>query len=165
MTKILMLDFDGVLHPDSIAIRDRETNYPVAMSPVPTEQLMMYAPILAEILSPFDVQIIICSHWAALYGEAYCRSVLPAEIAEKVIGTTYSGKLPPKKWATFSRFEQITVCAYDRKIPFDQQLICVDDDDRGWDPAFRDNLVLTHSHHALGNPAAQALLFEKLSRK
>jgi len=55
---ILFLDFDGVLHPDEV--------YLVHGRPVLRDDgsLFMWAPLLAEALTPFpDVQIVLSTSW------------------------------------------------------------------------------------------------------
>jgi len=68
----LFLDFDGVLHP-SFAPPDFQLNL---------------APLLAQCLEGYDVQVVISSSWRFNLSLSQIRHMLPAPLAERVIGAT-----------------------------------------------------------------------------
>lgn len=79
-TKVLFLDFDGVLHPDgseAIDERGRLIDNPV---------LFCWLPILADILDPYPaVRIIVSSDWRRLFDDAALIRLLGP------LGTRFAG--------------------------------------------------------------------------
>jgi hypothetical protein len=78
-TPVLMLDFDGVLHP---TLAD------------PNAQFRL-APMLADAIRPYQCQIVISSSWRFHVSSQELLTRLPETIAARVIGTTgeaYVGK-------------------------------------------------------------------------
>lgn len=106
MTRLLFLDFDGVLHPDAVFLSSRGVELRAGA-------LFMWAPLLVEALAPHqDVQIVLSTSWARNLGFHRARSVLPAELQSRVIGATWHSAMG-KGWPDFipwdaqTRYEQI----------------------------------------------------------
>lgn len=81
---ILFLDFDGVLHPGEVYLRNG--------TPALDEQgeLFMWAPILEEILADFPaVRVVLSTTWVVHLGFERARKRLPATLQRRVIGATW----------------------------------------------------------------------------
>lgn len=72
MTKLLFLDFDGVLHPTHFVMQDAFSN----------------AGALDTMLTGHDVGIVISSSWRFTYSIEELRRKLPDGIAKRVVGVT-----------------------------------------------------------------------------
>jgi hypothetical protein len=71
---ILFLDFDGVLHPDPCARRER---------------LFEHAPRLAQALEPFpEVCIVLSTAWRNMHPLGHLMGCLPEPLSRRVIGST-----------------------------------------------------------------------------
>lgn len=93
---ILYLDFDGVLHPGNVVIRQRGYNEPALPELVwpqdPDLTLLCWAPILVEILAPHPgVRLVLSTSWAHRFGEMMAMEYLPAALRERVVGSTAKG--------------------------------------------------------------------------
>ncbi len=158
--RLLFLDYDGVLHPDAVYLTSRGVELRAA------GELFMWAPLLVEALAPHqDVQIVLSTSWARNLGFHRARSVLPAELQPRVIGSTWHSAMG-KGWPDFipwdaqTRYEQIQ--AYRSRLSAPASWIAIDDDDRGWADADRDRLILTDPNQGLSAPETLGQLAQKL---
>lgn len=159
MTRLLFLDFDGVLHPDAVFLSSRGVELRAGA-------LFMWAPLLVEALAPHqDVQIVLSTSWARNLGFHRARSVLPAELQSRVIGATWHsamGKGWPDfiPWDTQTRWEQVE--AYLSRLAEPVRWLAIDDDGQWWPSAQRERLILTDPNHGLSDPVVAAELAHKL---
>lgn len=166
---ILVLDYDGVLHPDSVYIERRR---PVLRGP---GELFMWADSLVEALQPWlNVQIVLSTSWVRFRGFERARDVLPVELRQRVIGATYhSGmarrapedggfKMVETWWDRSTRYQQI-LGYVTRAGLSDRDWLAIDDNNEQWNERHTDNLILTTSISGISEPAAleklQARLF------
>ena len=163
--KILFLDFDGVLHRDSVYLEHRR---PVLRG---DGTLFEWAPLLIRELECYpDVKIVLSTSWSRIRGYSRARDALPYPLREKVIGSTWhSGmgkseiggfRLVNSWWDTATRYQQIA--AYVARARTSLNWLAIDDNDKGWAEVHRDRLVLTDSNRGLSDPRVLALLGEKL---
>jgi hypothetical protein len=158
---ILFLDFDGVLHPDAVYLRQSGHIELRAEG-----ALFMWADRLTTALEPYpDARIVLSTSWARHLGFSRARKALPADLAARVVGATWHsamGKGWPDyiAWDKQTRFEQIA--AYMSRLPAPVPWLAIDDDDRGWPDAQRSNLVFTDGPAGLSAEDAQADLSRKL---
>ncbi len=159
MTRLLFLDFDGVLHPDAVFLSSRGVELRAGA-------LFMWAPLLVEALAPHqDVQVVLSTSWARNLGFHRARSVLPADLQSRVIGAAWHSAMG-KGWPDFipwdaqTRYEQIQ--AYLSRLNAPASWIAIDDDDRGWADADRGRLILTDPDSGLSSPETLAQLAQKL---
>jgi len=160
---ILFLDFDGVLHPDAVYLRQSGHIELRAEG-----ALFMWADRLTTALEPYpDARIVLSTSWARHLGFSRARKALPADLAARVVGATWHsamGKGWPDyiPWDNQTRFEQIA--AYLSRLPAPVPWLAIDDDDRGWPNTQRSNLVHTDGMLGLSAADAQAELISWLQR-
>ena len=153
MTKILFLDYDGVLHPfnetgESLQLQREE---PVA--------LFSFAPTLEALLDDVDpagqIAIVLSTTWAQRTHWTSARNYLPESLKNRVTGGTHP--------APVARGIQIELHAIDYGIP-DTDWIAIDDDDYGFPTQHVGRLVKCNPHIGISCPKTQQELREKLER-
>ena len=164
--KILFLDYDGVLHADSVFLEHRR---PVLRG---GGRLFEWAPHLISALERHpDVHIVLSTSWVRTRGFSRARDALPQPLQEKVIGATWHSKMGRGKiggfrpvstwWDDATRYQQIT--AFIARAKTRLNWLALDDDDTGWAEECRDRLVLTDSDRGLSDPNVLEQLDEKLA--
>lgn len=144
---ILFLDFDGVLHPDSVY---QEDGQPVLRG---EGSLFMWAPILTELLAPIpNVDIVLSTSWVQVMGYEYARQQLPAGLQERV-----SGRIRPRPWDTSRYFE---IAAYVRWQQLSRWVAL--DDCYEWSEEDADRLVRCDPTLGISCPETQRLLIQRL---
>lgn len=158
---IVFLDFDGVLHPDSVYLR-RGGQIELRAEGA----LFMWADRLAAALQPHpDVRIVLSTSWVRNIGFHRTRKALPANLDARVVGATWHSGMG-KGWPDFipwdnqTRYEQIA--AYLSRLSAPVPWLAIDDDDRGWPDTQRGHLVYTDEMTGLSAEGAQADLSRKL---
>jgi len=162
---ILFLDFDGVLHPDAaFLINGRPTLKAEG-------QLFMWAPLLIKVLDDFpDVRIVLSTSWARELSYTRACLWLPVELRQRVIGATWHSGMSFKRdgfhslstwYDEASRYQQIKRYAGRAGLT---DWVAVDDQPEGWNEVDRDKLVHTNGDAGLSDPAALALLAERLAK-
>ena len=140
---ILMLDFDGVLHPD----------------PCPGGDLLFCRlPVLEEVLREFPaVEIVITSTWRQTRSLSELKEFFSPDIAQRIIGATPNwqdhAELAEQIGPSYIRSVEIEAWLRIRGQPWLQWLAL--DDKRHWFRPFCENLVL--SDPATGLTASTAL--------
>jgi len=124
---VLMLDFDGVLHPLD-ALDERAW---LGAAPGTTLPRFAHVPALAEALEPHaEVRIVISSSWQIAHPlDELKRRIAP--LAARVIATT--GDRGPTRYASIRSWLDASRYA--------GEWIALDDDERGWPRAERHRLV------------------------
>ena len=151
---ILFLDFDGVLHPESVY---RVDGRPTLRGP---GTLFEHAQALVDILAPHpDVEIVLSTSWVSVLGFDRTRSWLHPELDRRVVGATYHNHAKTW-WHEATRYQQIT-----RYVRLKQpgHWVAVDDDAEGWPDVMNGYLVRTHPTRGLGDEDAQVLLRQRLA--
>lgn len=160
---ILFLDFDGVLHPDAVYLRNSGQIELRAEG-----ALFMWADRLTAALQHYPgVKVVLSTSWARHLGFHRARKALPADLAARVIGATWHsamGKGWPDRiaWDCQTRYEQIA--AYLSRLSAPVQWLAIDDDDTGWPDTQRGHLVLTNGITGLSADDALAELISRLQR-
>ena len=162
---ILFLDYDGVLHPHDVYL---ERGKPVLHQP---GELFMWAPILADIVSPYpDLSIVLSTSWVRRLRFDRAKSYLPELLRVRVIGAAWHssmGRHPEaahriESWfVKASRFEQI---AHYVACSSSTDWLAIDDDDYGWRESERHRLIRTDQNKGLSEVAVQQDLRSKLKR-
>lgn len=141
-TRILFLDFDGVLHPLHEA--DEEAGGPC--------QYFVWLPLLAQLLAPHtDVGIVVHSTWRYIYTDDELRRYLEP-LGERVLGTTPRGPrhesirwfLNANRWA--------------------RNHLIVDDAPEEFATPLPPELVVCDSRKGISDPAVQRALMGWLGR-
>lgn len=87
MKPILFLDIDGVLHPDNaaeIVVEGGEWH-------VTGEGLFRWAPLVMDLIAPFDTQIVIHSSWRNHYRLHELKAFFPEAFRHRIMDVTGRG--------------------------------------------------------------------------
>lgn len=158
---ILMLDFDGVLHPCEVF---RSPHGMTIENGPPGATLFMWAGILEEVLRSFpDVRIVLSTSWVNAFGYEKAKASLPPSLQKKVIGATYDhlldgGIYPP--WTSRHRFEQIARYAKRNALT---KWLAIDDHLHGLPSSVSHRVVATNGDLGLSEVHRVTELIEKLS--
>ena len=161
---ILFLDFDGVLHPDAAYL----------VNGCPTlrgdGQLMMWAPLLVDVLADYpETKIVLSTSWARELSYGRARRWLPPALRRHVIGATWHSRMSLRHegfrnvatwWDGATRYEQIKRYASRAGL---SDWLAIDDQPEGWAAEDLEKLVPTDGQRGLSDPRALALLAERLS--
>ncbi len=148
-SKVLFLDFDGVLHPDAVFMTKKGPTLRAEGS------LFMWAELLIEALEEFPhVPIVLSTSWVRHMGFSRARSYLPTPLKTRVIGATWhssmgKGWLDQNWWDRASRYEQI--CRYVDRAHL-QAWVSVDDDSERWPQEALGHLVCCDGQLGLSQP-------------
>lgn len=156
---ILFLDFDGVLHPDSV--------YMTSTGPMlrGDGRLFMWVDILETELAPHpEVRVVLSTSWVRHLDFSRAKKRLPKGLRERVVGSTWHSSMA-KTWADqnwwdhSTRYAQIMRYVSRSKVT---SWLALDDDFEGWSDCNRSQLVLTDGATGLSNEAVCAQLRAKL---
>ncbi|MBM5573648.1 HAD domain-containing protein [Deefgea sp. CFH1-16] len=163
---ILFLDFDGVLHPDSVFLDT--SRCPVLKG---SGALFMWADLLSQSLQKYpDVRIVLSTSWGRWLEYIPVRGCLPPLLRERVIGSTwhhvrcvsnYNRGLPYSYWSTASRYQQIKRWVDFYRI---QNWLAIDDHGEHWGEADLDKLIQTSSDTGLSAQHVLLQLQDRLKR-
>lgn len=151
---ILFLDFDGVLHPESVY---RINGQPTLVGP---GALFQHAGVLVEILAPHpEVKIVLSTSWVSILGFDRTRAYLPPALDNRVVGATYHTQAKDW-WHQATRYDQIARYV---RLKRPGNWVAIDDDAIGWPDALLHQVVQTDPKMGLGDPATQQALTAALN--
>lgn len=155
---VLYLDFDGVLHPESVYVYRRLG--PVLVS-APGHTLFEHCALLEDVLAPYpDVHIVLSTSWVRHYKSvSYAARRLTPGLRAKVIGATYHKEMDAVAFADAPRGMQIWSDVLRRK-PADW--LALDDDYLHWPTWCCDKLVRTDEVLGISEPTVLLTLKAKL---
>ncbi len=159
--RVLYVDFDGVLHPESVYLLHRRGPQ---LLDAPGHVLFEHCGLLEEVLLPYaDLRIVLSTSWVRCYRGSVRRVSrrLTAWLQARVLGATYHSAMDPVEFATAPRGMQIWSDVLRRK-PTDW--LALDDDYLHWPTWCRDRLVCTDPLLGISEPAVLADLKAKLFR-
>jgi hypothetical protein len=150
MNRILYLDFDGVMHDDSVFWSPKRGIY----LDTPNRVLFEWMPILEELLAPYtDVSIVLSTSWVRVKSFEFAKNKLSTSLQERVIGATFHNRLMQKfDFDNQSRGYQIWNDVIRRKPT---AWFAIDNDDKQWPEHCRDRLVLTDDSLGLSDVRVQ----------
>lgn len=126
---ILFLDFDGVLHPESV--------YLTASGPKLSGEgeLFMWARILEQALVPYpEVRLVLSTSWVRHLGFSRAKKRLSPALQSRVVGSTWHSSML-KAWADQVWWDQASrhgqIIRYVARAGA-QSWLALDDDDEGW---------------------------------
>jgi hypothetical protein len=156
MSKIIFLDYDGVLHPD----KAYQTRRGIVLR-CDGHDLFEHAELLTQLLQPHGgVKIVLSTSWVRVLGYDRARERLPQTLQDRLIGATYHSTM--EEWFPgLPRYKQIL--GYVRRHALDDW-IAIDNDAIGWPEDQADRLVHTDDWGGLGDQAPQQKLIEWLSK-
>lgn len=161
---LLFLDFDGVLHPSSVFLRNGRPRLENGGG----GELFMWAPLLESALEGHPVRIVISSNWPRYRGFSRARDALPEGLRRLVIGSTHHSDRDFRAWYdTATRYEQISRYLARAQVT---DWLAIDDLHEGdelddWPLAERHRLILTNPHLGISDGATAAALAEALDRR
>lgn len=141
---ILFLDFDGVLHPDSVFVTRKGPKLQGE------GQLFMWMPILeAELYAYPEVELLLSTSWVRQI--AFTR--LSAGLQSRVVGATWHSNMANAWadqvwWDQTSRYGQIMRYVGRAGV---SQWLALDDDVEGWAPVNRHRLIRSDGRRGLSN--------------
>ncbi len=150
MTKILYLDFDGVLHDERVYFHPRRGIYVEA----PDRVLFEWMPILERLLLPHpDVRIVLSTSWVRVRSVTFVIKNLSPSLQERIIGTT-SGHddIDKSVFSAMPRGLQVTRDVH-KRAPL--SWFAIDDNGLGWPAWSKDNLIRTNGLRGISDPLIQ----------
>ncbi|WP_293779735.1 HAD domain-containing protein [uncultured Oxalicibacterium sp.] len=150
--RLIFLDFDGCLHPDSVYMHPKKGIY----LREPGHHLFEWEPILVELLCDHpNVGIVLSTSWVSRKSYSYAKSQLSPELQKRIIGATFHNRHTDKEhFAQISRASQIFSDISRRGIKEDDW-IAIDDDAEGWPFMYSRNLIRTNGATGISDPAVQ----------
>ena len=160
--RCLYLDFDGVLHPDSVYVTPkRGVHLPFDLEHA-GHTLFEHARLLEELLEPYPtVRIVLSTSWVRHHGFSRTANRLPVGLRERVVGATYHAHMERLEFDSLDRGMQVWADVLRRKP---RVWLAVDDTDEGWPKDSRVNLVLTHPTYGIGHAPTRVELVDRLKR-
>jgi hypothetical protein len=156
--KILYLDFDGVLHHDSVYW---SRGVGIHIRGAPGRVLFEWAYVLEDLLAPFpDVKIVLSTSWVRVRDFDFAKSKLPPALQAKVVGATFHRR-ETKKWEfdNMARGAQIYADVQRRQPAY---WLAIDNDDEFWPDHCREHLIKTKDDLGLSDPEVQAAISARL---
>ncbi|MFC7298076.1 HAD domain-containing protein [Herminiimonas aquatilis] len=152
--RFIYLDFDSVLHHDSVYIHPTKGIY----MREPGFTLFEWMPFLEQLLEAHpDVGIILSTSWVRVKSFSYAKSKLSSELQKRVIGATFhKGHMNKELFAQLSRASQI-LGDVSRRGFGDEDWIAIDDEAEGWPLMYAKNLIRTE-WAGISDPEVQAEL-------
>lgn len=147
--RVLFLDFDGVLHPESVYFYHRRG--PVLVN-APGHHMFEHAGLLEQELQPYpSVKIVLSTSWVRRYHGSVAKVArhLTRGLRERIIGATYHSRMDQHEFAEAPRGVQIWADVVRRKPT---SWLALDDDSEGWPTWCRDQLVLTDETLGISAP-------------
>jgi len=161
---ILYLDFDGVLHHESVFWNQKRGPY------IKTEStglgqtscvLFQYAGLLAEMLAPYpEVKIVLSTSWVRSYGCYGAAKYLPQALRDLVIGATFHSRMNEAEFIAMPRGMQIYNDSLRRKPA---AWLAIDDDWEDWPESCLANYIRTDEVLGISEPSVRAKLERKLA--
>lgn len=159
MTKILYLDFDGVLHDERVYFHPRRGIYVDA----PGRVLFEWMPILERLLMPHpEVRIVLSTSWVRVRSASFVIKNLSPSLQARVIGSTFGQRDVDKSvFSAMPRGRQVTQDMH-RRSPV--AWFAIDDDGLGWPTWSRNNVIRTNGVRGISDPLIQQAITAMLER-
>ncbi|OYD77398.1 UNVERIFIED_ORG: hypothetical protein BDU10_2499 [Burkholderia sp. CF145] len=156
----LYLDFDGVLHPESVYRRPGGTPYLVD---APGHALFEHCQLLESVLLPYPrVKIVMSTSWVQMYDGSVAKVArrLTPDLRARVVGATFNKCMNVDAFKRESRGTQIWSDVL-RRQP--EAWVALDDDYIDWPAHCVEHLVRTHPVLGISPPVVLAELRAKLA--
>ena len=154
----MFLDFDGVLHHENV-LWSRHIG--AHLSAPAGYVLFQHCDLLIELLEPYpQIQIVLSTSWARVYGCAKAAKMLPPKLRIRVIGATWHSRMDKVLFMQKSRGEQVWSDVGRRKP---RDWLALDDDYENWPTHCIDNYIRTNPTEGISDPVVLALLRTKLA--
>jgi hypothetical protein len=159
MTKILYLDFDGVLHDQQVSFHPRRGIY----MDKPGRALFEWMPILERLLAPHpEVQIVLSTSWTHVRNISFVKKNLSPSLQQRVIGATFEPPDSEKNaFLLMPRGMQVTQDLHRRA---QASWFAIDDNHLGWPAWCQDKLIRTNGSRGISDPVIQQAITAMLER-
>lgn len=161
-SRVIYLDFDGVLHPAGIR-RHYQTGI---VSNDDGGELFRWMPILEKLIADQEVSIVLSTSWVTAFDYEQALARLSPPIAQKVIGATWElGKNTISKsfFVRQFRHEQIVADAAHRGLD-EARWLAIDDETETTPFHLRDQFAPCDPWKGISDPAIQAQISSWLKR-
>lgn len=160
---ILYLDFDGVLHHESVYWSPRRGAY-IKIHSAGWGQcsyyLFQHAPLLVRHLAPYpDIKIVLSTSWVRSYGCYGAAKRLPQALRDRVIGATFHSRMNENEFVAAPRGMQVWGDVV-RRHP--RAWLALDDDCLHWPKWCLDNYIRTDKALGINTPEVTAEIVAKL---
>ena len=160
-TRVLFLDFDGVLHPDAVYLSRQGPTLKADGT------LFMWAPILINLLVDFPmISLVLSTSWVRHLGYKKTLAYLPGELQKRVIGATWHSSMA-KNWVDENLWDGKTrydhICRYAARSQL-RDWIALDDDIQGWTEDSAQRLIACSPDLGLIAAQTQAELRTRLGK-
>ncbi|MEX3981863.1 HAD domain-containing protein [Paraburkholderia sp. EG287A] len=146
---LLYLDYDGVLHPESVYFYHRRG--PVLVN-APGHRMFEHVDLLEQELKPYpSLKIVLSTSWVRRYHGSLARVArhLTPGLRKRIIGATYHSRMDEHEFAEAPRGVQIWADVVRRRPT---SWLALDDDYVRWPMWCRDKLVLTDETLGISAP-------------
>lgn len=156
---ILYLDYDGVLHHESVLWDPKIGAY---LSAPEGYVLFQHVELLEQLLAPYpQVQIVLSTSWVRRYGCSKSAKNLRPGLRSRVIGATYHSSMREHEFTALPRGLQVYSDVAKRRP---RDWLALDDVTEGWPEHALPHYVRTHEHQGISDPAVLTEFKEKLGR-
>lgn len=155
---ILYLDFDGVLHPETVYRHPRGGMY--LGVDFAGHTLFEHAEVLVEVLAPYpEAAIVLSTSWVRVLSYSQAKAYLPEGLRSRVIGATFHSAMNRFEFDAMTRGAQVLADATRRATT---SWVALDDDEDGWVGSASTHLVLTDGSMGLSDSQTVQKLSDKL---
>lgn len=155
---VLYLDFDGVLHPDEVYLKNGRPTLVVEQANL---HLFCWVSLLDEALLDYpSIKIRLSTNWVRVKSYNYARNCLPERLRNRVNGATFHKRKDLLEFDHLTRFQQIKADASRNAIT---HWIAIDDDDFGWHSDFADRLIKCEGDLGLSDKNILVKLHDRLA--
>jgi len=160
MLRVVMLDFDGVLHDDQVYWHPKRGIY----VGTPGRALFEWMPVLEDLLAPYpDVKIVLSTSWVRVKSFDFAKKQLSRSLQNRVIGATFHRRHMRKdEFAALPRGVQIARDIARRKP---QEWFAIDDEHEGWPEQFLYNYIRTDPAKGISEKSVQSAIRERLETR
>jgi hypothetical protein len=157
-SRLLYLDYDGVLHPE-LVWRTRKNGIHLAPG-LERHSLFENADLLVQALQPYpDARIILSTSWVRVLGFNQAAQRLSKPLRQRVIGATFHTAMPRDWFLSLPRYQQI-LRDVERRSP--TAWLAIDDDLSDLPRPPRRNFVVSDPLLGISAPAVIENLVEAL---
>jgi hypothetical protein len=162
---VIYLDFDGVLHHESVMWHARKGIY-MCPKQAPGRVLFEWIFCLEEVLAPYpEAKLVLSSSWCIRPGYGSALKRLPKHTQDRFVGGTYHRRHHgADDWSveSFKALPRGLQILNDVQRRRPEEWLALDDDAEGWPELVRDRLVLCEGTSGLSSSGVQAELKQKL---
>jgi hypothetical protein len=160
---VLLLDFDGVLHPDAVFLNKERRPFLRSEG-----SLFMWCQPLIETIEIYhqsQLQIVLATSWVAAFGLEVARESLPKELQKRVVDATWQKNnymetgISNHRWGTMPRYSQVIQYVKRKKL---NQWLAIDNDHEAFPTEIEHHIVRCNSDTGLSDAKTLRSLRDKI---